>query len=377
MSSRIRGAVKLGLFIFGVYTVFGMFLTGYRAFSVLAEGDTLTHVELLGKAVEELSAAYGLGLLFPVVLFLVRRYPMVPGAAVRRLPGYVAMVAGFAVLHTSFMGKSREILFPILGLGAYDYGIKSLRFPMEFFFQAIHFVTVVGFIHFFLYYQRTRDREVRAARLETQLQRARLENLQAQLHPHFLFNTLNAISSLMYHDVGAADRLMTRLSDLLRMTFARSRGPETTLQEELAWLDAYLSIMQGRFGERLRIRRDVAEDARLLLVPTLLLQPLVENAICHGVGSRGTGGTVEVVARRDGTMLRIEVRDDGPGLPRDHAVEARGNGLGLSNTAARLEQMFGGAHRFDLTSGPEGGTTVLIEIPARMGAESDTMSGGE
>jgi two-component system LytT family sensor kinase len=196
-SPRAREAVKLGLVVFGVYTVFGIFLTGYRLFAVLAEGETLSRPEVFGKAIEEMSAAYGLALLFPVVLLLVRRYPIVRGAALARLPGYLLMVVGFGLVHTSFMGKSRTILFPLFGLGAYDYGIQSLRFPMEFFFQAIHFVTVVGFIHFFLYHQRMRDREVRAARLETQLQRARLANLQAQLHPHFLFNTLNAISSLM------------------------------------------------------------------------------------------------------------------------------------------------------------------------------------
>lgn len=367
MNRRIRSAVRLGLFVSAVYTVFGVFLTGYRVFSVLAEGEALKRHEVFGIAVEEMTTAYGLALLFPVVLLLVRRYPMVPSAALRRLPGYVAMAAGFAILHTSFIGKSREILFPLLGLGAYDYGIKALRIPMEFFFQSIHFVTVVGFIHFFLYHQWTRDREVRAAQLEAQLQRANLQNLQAQLHPHFLFNTLNAISSLMYHDVKAADRLMTRLSDLLRMTFGRSSRPETTLDEELGWIDGYLSIMQERFGERLVIRRDVPGDTRSLLVPTLILQPLVENAIRHGVGSRGSGGTVEIVARRTDSILRIEIRDDGVGLPHGYAGDMESNGLGLSNTAARLKQLYGAEHRFVLSGRPGGGTHVLIELPAREG----------
>ena len=193
---------------------------------------------------------------------------------------------------------------------------------------------------------------------------SQLQVLKSELHPHFLFNTLHAISTLMHRDVGAADRMLARLSDLLRHSLEHIGQQETTLQAELEFLALYVEIEQMRFGDRLSVDVDAAPETLELAVPAFLLQPLVENAIRHAVAPRAAGGAVEIQASRFDDTLRIEVRDDGPGFP---AGPAR-NGIGLSNTRARLEQLYGASHRFELANldAPSQGALCRIELPARV-----------
>jgi LytS/YehU family sensor histidine kinase len=181
-----------------------------------------------------------------------------------------------------------------------------------------------------------------------------------QLQPHFLFNTLHSISALMHRDVEAADRMLTRLSDLLRLTLESASTPEVPLSRELDFLDAYLEIQQTRFEERLEVVRDIDPLALDALVPNLLLQPLVENAIRHGVANRTTGGRVEISARRENGRLTLSVRDDGPGLSPN-----AGQGVGLSNTRARLEHLYGEAQSLALANDPAGGVRVTVVAPYR------------
>jgi two-component system LytT family sensor kinase len=192
-----------------------------------------------------------------------------------------------------------------------------------------------------------------ASRLEAQLSRAQLDALKMQLNPHFLFNTLNSISSLMYHDVDAADAMLARLSEFLRMTLDRPVEQTIPLEEELEFVRRYLAIERIRFEERLRVDIDVAPDATRALVPALVLQPLVENAIHHGIAHRPEGGSIGIDARRDGDTLRITVSDDGGGAD---AVRER---VGLSNTRARVEALRG-----SLRYGPTAnGFAVEIALP--------------
>src|SRR5262249_3459464 len=177
-------------------------------------------------------------------------------------------------------------------------------------------------------------REVRASQLQTELARAEVEALKMQLHPHFLFNTLNAISGLMREDVEAADLMLTQLGELLRTTLEPEGRPEVPLADEIRWLQIYLTIQQTRFGERLRVDIDVPADCQSALVPTLILQPIVENAIRHGFGAMPGPGCVTITARRDAGRLRIDVTDEGPG-----AVEPLREGYGLRNTRARLKAL--------------------------------------
>ena len=214
------------------------------------------------------------------------------------------------------------------------------------------------------YQRRLRERERRESQLEASLATARLEALRMQLQPHFLFNTLHAISALMHRDVEAADRMMARLSDLLRLTIDGDREAEVPLQREIEFLEGYVEIQQARFGERLRVTLEVAPETLDARVPHLFLQPLVENAIRHGLSDRAAGGTVAVTSCRAGERLRVTVRDDGVGLPAAGLRE----GLGLANTRARLEALYAAAQRFEIASAPGGGTVVTVEVPWRSAA---------
>jgi two-component system, LytTR family, sensor kinase len=219
------------------------------------------------------------------------------------------------------------------------------------------------------YYRKFRDRELRASQLESRLAQAELQMLRLQLHPHFLFNTLHAISALVQEgETEAADRMITRLSDLLRVALDGAQAQEVPLKQELDFLQRYLEIQQIRFQERLRVSVEVAPDTLDALVPSMILQPLVENAIRHGIAPRAAGGAVTVrAARQDGT-LHLVVRDDGPGLVREPAGEP-GEGVGLANTRARLEHLYGAGQSFSYGNATDGGFEVELRIPFRRSRE--------
>lgn len=210
----------------------------------------------------------------------------------------------------------------------------------------------------FDYYVKYRDRELRGAQLAAELSRAQLQALKMQLKPHFLFNTLNSISSLMYTDVEAADAMLARLSDFLRLTLDRDLDQEVTLHEELEFVRRYLEIEKVRFEDRLTVSVEVGPGIGEARVPTLALQPLIENAIHHGIASRPAGGSIAIRARRDEETLHISVADDGGGCgepPRER--------IGLANTRARLERLYGAAHSFTFAASPAGGFVVDMVIP--------------
>ncbi len=224
--------------------------------------------------------------------------------------------------------------------------------------------TVLGVDHALRYYGKFREGELKAAQLEAQLARAQLEALQMQLHPHFLFNTLNSIAVLMRKDVDAASRMLTRLSDLLRITLESTGTQLVPLKHELDLLHGYLEIQQTRFRDRLRVEFSIDPEVLDARVPNLILQPLVENAIRHGIAPRATPGRVQISADRDDGMLCLGVRDDGPGLSRTAKARGRGGtGIGLSNTRERLQKLYGADHRFELRNAEEGGLAVMLTIP--------------
>jgi len=209
------------------------------------------------------------------------------------------------------------------------------------------------------YYLRFRERELRASQLEGQLAKAHLQALKSQLQPHFLFNTMHSISALMHTDVAAADRMMTLLCDLLRMSLEKTGIQVTTLNCELEFLDGYLAIEKVRFGDRLRVVRDVSPDALGAHVPHLILQPLVENAVRHGVAKRSSGGEVCIAISHDDRCLHLRVKDDGPGLNEDPPKR----GLGLEATRERLQTLYGDNQSIEVTNTPKGGVEVCVRIP--------------
>ena len=209
------------------------------------------------------------------------------------------------------------------------------------------------------YHQQYRIETIRSSELRAQLAQTQLQALRTQLHPHFLFNTLNAIAELVYQDPPRAERTLTRLSDVLRLSLARSDADLVTLGEELDFLRSYLEVQQILLQERLRVDWTIADETLQARVPTMILQPLVENAIRHGIGPRVAGGHLRLAASRQGGRLLLVVEDDGVGLDGTDQTP----GIGLANTRARLQHLYPGNHRFELTGNASGGATATLDLP--------------
>ena len=215
------------------------------------------------------------------------------------------------------------------------------------------------------YYERLRHSAIRSATLEMELAKSHLQTLKNHLQPHFLFNTLHSISSLMFTDVSAADKMMTRLSDLLRMNLESVGTQLTTLSRELEFVGGYLEIEKVRFEERLNVIVDVHPETLDAQVPSLILQPVVENAVRHGISHVSQGGTIWITAPRDGRRLDLRVRDNGPGITDSRSALPR-PGLGLRTTRERLTALYANEQRLDVHNVAEGGVEAHIQIPFRV-----------
>jgi two-component sensor histidine kinase len=234
-----------------------------------------------------------------------------------------------------------------------------LSFPTHF----VTFWAIVGATWMVTYANLSRERDLRASQLQTRLASARLEALKMQLHPHFLFNTLNSILPLVFRDRDAASRTVVRLADLLRLSLQNETSDLLPLRKEIELLQVYLEIQQTRFQDRLTVELDIAPDVSDALVPNLILQPLVENAIKHGIAARPGAGRVEVRVRRQGeSRLALVVKDDGPGPP-EGGRRGGGEGVGLRNTRDRLELLFADDHEFSFRGVPGRGCEVALSIP--------------
>jgi two-component system, LytTR family, sensor kinase len=347
----------------GVFTIIGSLMFVRYAMDVVARGGTIPLERIL---VEEVTAAFGAALLFPWVIHFARRYPLDRRGWLGRVPSHLGNVVAVSALHTTWNWISREALFPVMGLGDYDYGRLLPRYAMELPIDLLWYSSVVGFVYLFDHFRASREREIQVAQLETRLARAQLQSLQAQLNPHFLFNALNTVSSVMYEDVARADRMLSDLAELLRRALHTSGRQEVSLAEELEVLALFFGLMRARFGERLLVSVDVDERVREALVPTLILQPLVENAMRHGAPPPPEPARIVVRAREDAGELVLEVEDNGPGL---NGVDAPvGRGHGLTNTAERLRALYGGAQSLVLENAPGSGLRVVIRIPLRRAA---------
>ncbi len=351
---------RLALVWVAAVLTLGLLLFCYRYLGVLAAGE---HEPYLKKLVEEMTAAVVSGVLFFGIRRFARALPLSGDAWPRRLPAYALALVAFAAASTTMMWAVRSVAYPLCGLGPYDYGRMPLRYVMEFPVQAIAFAVVVLAIRAVDAFREAREREVRAARLESSLAQAQLHNLRLQLQPHFLFNALNTISSTMYRDPSAADEMIAQLAELLRASLRTTQTDEVTLEAELDVLEQYLGIMRARFGDRLQVRLAIAAAARPARVPSMILQPLVENAIRHGNASRSGCGVVDVRARREDDALVLEVEDDGPGsrsVPDESAW-----GVGLRATRDRLRLLYGESQRFEADNVPAGGFRVRARFPFR------------
>lgn len=289
----------------------------------------------------------------------IRMHPI--GAAWRRdVPKHAAAMVAFVIVE-NVVCWSAERLLPYLK----QHTLAEV-FASETHLDVLTYGVLLGAVQTRTYWRELRRREeearelaLAAARLQTQLAEARLAALRTQLQPHFLFNALHAISALIHTDPEKADRMVERLSDLLRLVVEHDGRPLVPLREELEIVDRYLAIQQMRYGERLQVEREMERDALDARVPALLLQPLVENAVRHGIERKASGGRITLRALRDGALLHLAIEDDGPGP----AAARPGNGVGLKNARARLEQLYGAKASLRLEPRQGGGTRAIVTLP--------------
>ena len=351
--------------ILGIWTLVG-FIFGSQIYWGFLYTDR--PLPLSGAILWQMGAAYWAAALTPLMLWLARRFrierPRVRRNIIIHILAGLLMAALLAAGHTALDMLYWREQSGILSLA---YFTRSMLFLID--RELLVYWLVVLMSHAFNYYSRYRSGELRASRLEAQLAQAQLQALKMQLHPHFLFNTLHSISALLRKDIEAADKMITHLGDFLRLTLDNSGTQKVPLRQELEFLSCYLEIERVRFQDRLTTRIEVQPDALDCEVPNLILQPIVENSIRHGIASISAPGWIEIRAERKKGALRIEVRDNGPGLSANRKNEqgVKG-GLGLANTQARLDQLYNAAYRLDLSNGPEGGLIVTLELPSEVSA---------
>ncbi|HET9986699.1 MAG TPA: histidine kinase [Longimicrobiales bacterium] len=325
---------------------------------------TRGHAHTLGMRTFEEATGLVAGFAFvALIVLMARRFPPDRSHWRTSLLAHLAGAIAISAVHTTIMAVLRWTIAPLVGLGAYDYGRLGWRYLMELPNDVILYTLTLSLLMLLRYRRAIRERERRQLEMERALAEAQLRTLRLQLQPHFLFNALNTVSSVMYDDPAAADELLGRLGDLLRRSLAAAPAHEVPLRDELALLDDYVAILRGRFGGDVAIRVVVAPGLEGAAVPSLLLQPLVENAVRHGNAARIGRGVVDVRVHSEGNRLRIEVEDDGPGAPPGRDVLA--SGLGLGATAERLRLLHGDAHTLEAGNLPGGGFRVRLELPLR------------
>ncbi|HZU52454.1 MAG TPA: histidine kinase [Holophagaceae bacterium] len=299
-------------------------------------------------------------LVLPALAFL-KRWPL-------EGPGRLKHWCAFApmVLFLVFLGLWAAFVISLLSartpaFGGPGYHARLVRFfTLYFHFYFLTFLSVLFAYHAYIWRQRFRDGALQSSQLEAKLFQAKNQALRMQLQPHFLFNTLHSISTLMHTDVEAADRMITRLGDLLRLSLDRNGEQEISLRQELAFLGAYLEIEHIRFKDRLQVSVEVPEALKEALLPTFILQPLVENALKHGFSKRSKGGAVAIRAREEAGSLRLEVEDDGEGPPAfPH------EGVGLRSVRERLHLLYGELGQFTFGGLPGRGTLAVLILPLR------------
>jgi signal transduction histidine kinase len=359
--SRERRA-SLALITFAIATVIAVLYSLERYFYRRLLGQEVS----LGQLVPaELIFTYLWALLTPLVMWMGRRFPVwgahhgeVARDRIRNWIAQLVAVVSFVFLHVALFTAASLVLAdgtPAIPPSRLFSGYLASWFTLD----SIVYCTLLAVYHALVYYRVSQDRALRASQLEARLAQAQLQVLRMQLQPHFLFNTLHTISALMHRDVKRADSMIAALSDLLRMSLRSVGVQEVELREELEFLQRYLEIMGLRFGDRLTVTLDIDPNVLDARVPTLVLQPLVENALRHGFGDGMRAGQVRVTVMPDGDMLRCEVVDNGGGIKQNGARE----GIGTSNTRARLRHLYGERFTLELTANPGGGARVSLAIP--------------
>jgi signal transduction histidine kinase len=364
-------------------TVLGV-LVSAQHWAVMQLDDVPTDWQTAWHALQkEMPFWYLWVLLAPVVVLAVRRVPLQRGRLSWAIPAHVLIALVTVLVHAALqLWIYRATGFPTQPGGFWSVYRSAILFRVT--LGLLGYSLLFAVVMAAEYYDRFRERERAAAALSVQLAEARLAALRMQLNPHFLFNTLNTVAMHVRRAENTeAVRMLAGLSDILRHVLEDSPPQEVTLRQELAFIDRYLAIERSRFGDRLRVNVTVEPDTLDALVPNLVLQPVVENAIRHGIGRRAAAGKLDIRAARRGESLELIVQDDGPGLDAesDTVTPATGiplssGGIGLRNTASRLQQLYGAMGTLAMESPPEGGAVARITLPWHLApAESPEMAG--
>ena len=357
-----RQALSKWALIFGCWTFLAVLFSGPQMIQAVRQNRVAEGWSIVAG---ELIFCYLWLALTPLVIWLSRTFRIEGPQRFQRLTIHFLASVFFLLIHV--------VLYTVVAIPAGWYSqltpfwnrylVLILTFTPT---NILFYWGVVVIDHALNYYQKLQERELKASQLEAQLAQSQLQVLKMQLHPHFLFNTLNAISALIRESPDEAEEMVSRLGDLLRMTLETAGLQEVRFKEELEFLNHYLEIEQTRFQDRLKVVMTIEPETLHGLVPSMILQPLVENSVRHGVGPRPEGGCIRIKAWRDNSILRLEVEDDGPGLD-DHApLKER---VGLTNTRARVRNLYGDEYGVSLHNAAGGGLVVSLTIPFRTVSE--------
>jgi sensor histidine kinase YesM len=363
LTSRLRKGLFWAGLVFGLYTLFALLSAGGGYVCQMGTEQPFAWGPLIRQ---ELKDWYACGVLSVGVFWFCGRNRLEPGRTRRwvavHLAASLAFSCAYALLTAWLVAGERSVMYPGKIL-TFSYLIKAVG--IHYCVTNLIMYWLVVFAHLgWHYYQRYRERELETAELQRELVEARLSALRMQLNPHFLFNTLHAVSALIHENPEAADLVVARLSELLRLSLDQSKPQEVPLSEELAFLDRYLDIEQIRFTDRLKVNREIDPGVQQALVPYLILQPLVENAIRHGIEPREDLGHLGIRAHRSNGRLELRISDNGAGLTPGNTPSER-EGIGLSNTRSRLRHLYGDDFSFELAEASGGGLEARIDIPFR------------
>ena len=347
--------------IFALWSVYGVFNTIVVHTRSLLYGKPMSWTEC---ALYEISYVWIWAAVTPLVLLLSRRFPLGPSHARRNAAVHIVGAFLCAILTKSVWDfTALPFVAPSMVPVDFETFQKSILRALD--FSVLHYLIVLICHHAVEYYSKYENGRLRASQLEARLATAQLQALKMQLHPHFLFNTLNSISELVHSDPARAESMIVRLSDFLRLTLDHVGTPEVPVGEEIDFLRRYLEIEKLRFEERLSVEWDIDPATLHVRVPNLILQPIVENALKHGISRNSGHGILRISCQRENGRLAMKIFDNGPGPQRPPTSEPVREGVGLNNTRSRLERVYGGDHHISLRRVAGGGFEVAIRVPMR------------
>lgn len=311
---------------------------------------------------------YSWAILTPLIFFFAKRFRFGQRNWWHLLPAHFIAAAVFITLHatiytTFFKIVDSATLAESGGFLAVTFNVAATHQPLI--IDLMLYFFLLSSIYMLDFYQSFQAEQLKSSELKAALANSQLSALKMQIHPHFLFNTLNSISALMHEDVKAADKMVARLGDFLRMTLENAGDREVSLKQEMEFIEQYLEIESVRFEDRLVVTMNFEPETLSARVPNLILQPIVENAIKHGISRQSQVGSVIISSERHEDRLRIRIEDSGPGLQPSNEIYKGGNnaGIGLTNTRARLAHLYEKNYRFEINNAVPHGLIVTLEIP--------------